>query len=88
MYKRQVMVPAAIATSIDAFAVGITLSALNVKIIPSATLIGTTTSVSYTHLTQALLASIIPNQNNFGITTVLAIPHDGGSGRYRGTESL
>ena len=39
-------------------------------------------------LTQALLASIIPNQNNFGITTVLAIPHDGGSGRYRGTESL
>ena len=28
---------------IDAFAVGITLSALNVKIIPSATLIGTTT---------------------------------------------
>ena len=38
-----VMVPAAIATSIDAFAVGITLSALNVKIIPSATLIGTTT---------------------------------------------
>ena len=30
-------------TSIDAFAVGITLSALNVKIIPSATLIGTTT---------------------------------------------
>jgi len=39
-------------------------------------------------LTQALLASIIPNQNNFGITTVLAIPHDGGSGRHRGTESL
>ena len=38
-------------------------------------------------LTQALLASIIPNQNNFGITTVLAIPHDGGGGRYRGTES-
>ena len=38
-----VMVPAAITTSIDAFAVGITLSALNVKIIPSATLIGTTT---------------------------------------------
>ena len=38
-------------------------------------------------LTQALLASIIPNQNNFGITTVLAIPHDGGSGRHRGTES-
>ena len=38
-----VMVPTAIATSIDAFAVGITLSALNVKIIPSATLIGTTT---------------------------------------------
>ena len=36
----------------------------------------------------ALLASIIPNQNNFGITTVLAIPHDGGSGRYRGTEIL
>lgn len=36
----------------------------------------------------ALLASIIPNQNNFGITTVLAIPHDGGSGRHRGTESL
>lgn len=32
-----VMVPAAIATSIDAFSVGITLSALNVKIIPSAT---------------------------------------------------
>ena len=31
-------------------------------------------------LTPALLASIIPNQNNFGITTVLAIPHDGGSG--------
>ncbi|MFQ8660024.1 MAG: hypothetical protein ACLR88_19965, partial [[Clostridium] innocuum] len=28
------------------------------------------------------------NQNNFGITTVLAIPHDGGSGRHRGTESL
>ena len=39
-------------------------------------------------LTQALLASIIPNQNNFGITTVLANPHDGGSGRHRGTESL
>ena len=38
-------------------------------------------------LTQALLASIIPNQNNFGITTVLTIPHDGGGGRYRGTES-
>lgn len=38
-----VMVPTAIATSIDAFAVGITLSALNVKIILSATLIGTTT---------------------------------------------
>lgn len=36
----------------------------------------------------ALLASIIPNQNNFGITTVLAIPHDGGSGRHGGTESL
>ena len=36
-------------------------------------------------LTQALLASIIPNQNNFGITTVLAIPHDGGGGR---TEEL
>ena len=36
----------------------------------------------------ALLASIIPNQNNFGITTLLAIPHDGGSGRHRGTESL
>ena len=36
----------------------------------------------------ALLASIIPNQNNFGITTVLANPHDGGSGRHRGTESL
>ena len=35
----------------------------------------------------ALLASIIPNQNNFGITTVLTIPHDGGGGRYRGTES-
>ena len=34
-----VMVPTAIATSIDAFAVGITLSALNVKITPSATLI-------------------------------------------------
>ena len=27
------------------------------------------------------------NQNNFGITTVLTIPHDGGGGRYRGTES-
>lgn len=38
-----VMVPTAIATSIDAFAVCITLSALNVKIIPLATLIGTTT---------------------------------------------
>ena len=38
-----VMIPAAIATSIDAFAVGITLTALNVKILPSAALIGTTT---------------------------------------------
>ena len=28
----------------------------------------------------ALLASIIPNQNNFGITTVLAIPHDEAAG--------
>ena len=37
------MIPAVIATSIDAFAVCITLTALNVKIIPSATLIGTTT---------------------------------------------
>ena len=35
----------------------------------------------------ALLASIIPNQNNFGITTVLAIPHDGGGGYHGGTES-
>ena len=26
-------------------------------------------------------------QDNFGITTVLTIPHDGGGGRYRGTES-
>ena len=38
-----VMIPAVIATSIDAFAVGITLAALNVKILPSAALIGTTT---------------------------------------------
>ena len=38
-----VMIPAVIATSIDAFAVGITLTALNVKILPSAALIGTTT---------------------------------------------
>ena len=38
-----VMIPAAIATRIDAFAVGITLAALNVKILPSAALIGTTT---------------------------------------------
>ena len=38
-----VMIPAAIATSTDAFAVGITLAALNVKILPSAALIGTTT---------------------------------------------
>ena len=38
-----VMIPAAIATSIDAFAVGITLAALNVKILPSVALIGTTT---------------------------------------------
>ena len=37
------MIPAAIATSIDAFAVGITLAALNVKILPSVALIGTTT---------------------------------------------
>ena len=35
-----VMIPAVIATSIDAFAVGITLTALNVKILPSAALIG------------------------------------------------
>ena len=27
-------------------------------------------------------------QDNFGITTFLAIPHDGGSGHHRGTESL
>ena len=27
------------------------------------------------------------NQNNFGITTVLTIPHDGGGGRHWGTES-
>ena len=40
------------------------------------------------HPVKTGLASIIPNQNNFGITTVLAIPHDGGSGRHRGTESL
>lgn len=38
-----VMVPAAIATSIDAFAVGITLAALDVNILSSAMLIGTTT---------------------------------------------
>ena len=38
------MIPAVIATSIDAFAVGITLTALNVKkFFPSAALIGTTT---------------------------------------------
>ena len=36
---------------------------------------------------EALLASIIPNQNNFGITTVLTIPHDGGGRRHRGIES-
>ena len=36
---------------------------------------------------EALLASIIPNQNNFGITTVLAIPHDGGGGCHRRIES-
>lgn len=35
----------------------------------------------------ALLASIIPNQNNFGTTTVLTIPHDGGGGYHGGTES-
>ena len=35
----------------------------------------------------ALLASIIPNQNNFGTTTVLTIPHDGGGGDHGGTES-
>ena len=39
----KVMLPTAVATSIDAFAVGITLSALNVKIIPSVLLIGATT---------------------------------------------
>lgn len=38
-----VMIPAAIATSIDAFAVGITLAALDVDIFFSAMLIGTTT---------------------------------------------
>ena len=38
-----VMVPAAVATSIDAFAVGITLAALEVNILSSAMLIGTTT---------------------------------------------
>lgn len=38
-----VMLPAAVATSIDAFAVGITLAALNVNIIPSVMLIGATT---------------------------------------------
>ena len=27
------------------------------------------------------------NQNNFGITTVLTIPHDGGGGYHGGTES-
>lgn len=37
------MIPAAIATSIDAFAVGITLVALDVEILSSAMLIGTTT---------------------------------------------
>ena len=38
-----VMIPAAVATSIDAFAVGITLAALKVKILPSVMVIGTTT---------------------------------------------
>jgi putative Mn2+ efflux pump MntP len=37
------MIPAAVATSIDAFAVGITLAALNVQIVQSALLIGATT---------------------------------------------
>lgn len=39
----KIMLPAAIATSIDAFAVGITLAALQVHIIPAILLIGCTT---------------------------------------------
>lgn len=39
----KIMLPAAIATSIDAFAVGITLAALQASIIPSILLIGCTT---------------------------------------------
>lgn len=39
----QIMLPAAVATSIDAFAVGITLAALQVHIIPAILLIGFTT---------------------------------------------
>lgn len=39
----QIMFPAAVATSIDAFAVGITLAALQVHIVPAVLLIGCTT---------------------------------------------
>jgi len=39
----KIMLPAAVATSIDAFAVGITLAALQVHIIPAVLLIGCTT---------------------------------------------
>lgn len=49
----KIMLPAAIATSIDAFAVGITLAALQVHIIPSILLIGCTTffiSLSGVHM--------------------------------------
>ncbi len=41
----KIMLPAAVATSIDAFAVGITLAALQVHIIPSILLIGCTTVI-------------------------------------------
>lgn len=41
----KIMFPAAIATSIDAFAVGITLAALQVHIVPAILLIGCTTFV-------------------------------------------
>lgn len=43
--RPRIMLPAALATSIDAFAVGITLAALQVHIVPAILLIGCTTFV-------------------------------------------
>lgn len=44
-YSVKAMLPLAVATSIDAFAVGVSFAAMQVAIIPSATLIGITTCV-------------------------------------------